>query len=135
LKSRAVVLAASGEFTPTRKHPAQQREIAEHDAHHVSIPVLDLPAWSHKETTTAIARAAVQIAFDPLVEQPDGLETLAYLRLPGPSGYRSRYDATALDRVVDYCAQSSSKHTFVAFRNIDRFENARYVMTKLGIDV
>ena len=42
----------------------------------------------------------VHIAFDPLNEQPEGLEELAYLRLPGPAGYRSRYDAAALARVI-----------------------------------
>jgi hypothetical protein len=51
--------------------------------------------------------------------------------MAGPSGYRSRYDATALDRVVESCRKSPAKHTFVAFRNIDRYDNSRYVIDKL----
>ena len=43
-------------------------------------------------------------------------------------------DASALDRVVSYLQSAKAKQIFVAFRNIDRFENARYVMGQLGIE-
>jgi uncharacterized protein YecE (DUF72 family) len=135
LKSHAVVFAGSDTFAVSRKSRAQLRAFAEYAAEHVVSPVLDLPGWSRKELDAAIGSLQVTLAFDPLVEQPDGTDKLAYLRLPGPAGYRSRYDATALDRVVAFCKQARFKHTFVAFRNIDRFENAKYVMTKLEIGI
>jgi uncharacterized protein YecE (DUF72 family) len=134
LKSRAVVFSAAEDFSATRKTKTQVSAFTEYVAQHVKTAVLDLPGWSRREIESAIGAAAVPIAFDPLAEQPEVVEGLAYLRLPGPSGYRSRYDPAALDRVVAYCKQTRSKHTFVAFRNIDRFENAKYVMTKLGIE-
>jgi uncharacterized protein YecE (DUF72 family) len=135
LKSRAVIFAASEEFSATRKHKKALREFAEHVSEHVSGPVLDLPGWSRKDLEASLGALAVPIAFDPLQEQPSKLGAFAYLRLPGPAGYRSRYDATALDRVVAFCKTLQVKQTVVAFRNIDRYENARYVMTKLGIEV
>jgi uncharacterized protein YecE (DUF72 family) len=134
LKSRAVVFTASDDFTATRKTKKPLLEFAQYVAEHVTAPVLDLPGWSRKELETVLGSLPIAIAFDPLNEQPKGQGALAYLRLTGPSGYRSRYDANALDRVVTYCKEATVKHTFVAFRNIDRFENARYVMTKLGIE-
>jgi uncharacterized protein YecE (DUF72 family) len=134
LKAKAVVFAASEEFKPSRKTRTILRDFAKYVVEHVSAPVLDLPGWPRKEIASAVANPAVHVAFDPLVDQPAGREALAYLRLSGPSGYRSRYDPSALDRVVEFCEASKAKHTFVAFRNIDRFENARYVMTKLGIE-
>jgi uncharacterized protein YecE (DUF72 family) len=135
LKSRALVFAASETFTPSRKTRTQLRAFAQHIATQVSTPVFDLPAWSRKELESALGSLEAPIAFDPLAEQPDDACQLAYLRLPGPSGYRSRYDPAALDRVVAFCKNARAKNLFVAFRNIDRFENARYVMTKLGIEV
>jgi uncharacterized protein YecE (DUF72 family) len=134
LKSRAVVFAASEQFTASRKTKPVLRAFAEHIAKHVSGPVLDLPGWSRKEIASAIGDAEVNVAFDPLAERADASSKLSYMRLAGPSGYRSRYDAGALDRVVERCEASTAKQTFVAFRNIDRFENARYVMNKLGIE-
>ena len=130
LKGQAVVFAASHEYEPSKKSRLQLKDFVKHVAKRVPQAVLDLPGWSNKELRAIVGTAPVHIAFDPLEEQPD-VKGLAYLRLPGPSGYRSRYDATALERVVEYCQGSSAKHTFVAFRNIDRYENARYVMGKL----
>jgi uncharacterized protein YecE (DUF72 family) len=135
LKSRAIVFAAAEEFVATKKHKKALREFAEHVSEHVSAPVLDLPGWSRKDIEAALGELPLPIAFDPLQEQPSNLGAFAYLRLPGPAGYRSRYDASALDRVVAYCKTLKVKHTVVAFRNIDRYENSRYVMTKLGIEV
>jgi uncharacterized protein YecE (DUF72 family) len=133
MKSRAVVFCASDDYTASRKTRKELRTFIEYAAEHVPSPVLDLPGWTRKELDSLIGTLAIQIAFDPLNEQPNEASKLAYLRLPGPSGYRSRYDPTALDRVVAYCKKTRSKHTVVAFRNIDRFENAKYVMTKLGV--
>ena len=135
LKSRAVVFAAGEDFGANRKTKPQLSEFAAYIAEHVKNPVLDLPGWKRRDLESAIGSAEVHLAFDPLLEELEGLDRLAYLRLPGPSGYRSRYDPAALDRVVRFCEKARSKHTFVAFRNIDRFENAKYVMTKLGIEV
>jgi uncharacterized protein YecE (DUF72 family) len=133
LKSHAVVFAAADTFVASRKSKQQLRAFAQYVIEHVPVPVLDLPGWSRKELDAALGTLPVSLAFDPLVEQPDSVEGLAYLRLPGPAGYRSRYDAAALDRVVAYCQKTSSQNMFVAFRNIDRFDNAKYVMTKLEL--
>ena len=132
LKSQAVVFAAAQDYVPSKKTKPVLKEFIKHVAKRVPHAVLDLPGWSNKELRAVVGTAPVHIAFDPLEEQPD-VKSLAYLRLPGPSGYRSRYDAAALERVVEYCEASSAKHTFVAFRNIDRYENARTVMGKLGV--
>jgi uncharacterized protein YecE (DUF72 family) len=134
LKSQAVVFGAAESFAASKKARAQLRAFAEYATEHITSPVLDLPGWPRKELDAVLKSLAVQAAFDPLLEQPSELGALAYLRLPGPSGYRSRYDAAALDRVVAFCNEARSKNLFVAFRNIDRFENAKYVMTKLGIE-
>jgi uncharacterized protein YecE (DUF72 family) len=134
LKSRAVVFSAPGEFVASAKTRKLLGAFVKHVVSLVQAPVLDCPGWSHEDLVTLVGKAKVGIAFDPLSEQPKRLAPVTYLRLPGPSGYRSRYDAVALDRVVRYCQSAKTKQIFVAFRNIDRFENARYVMAQLGIE-
>ena len=130
LGSRAVVFAASEAFSPSRAHRTRLRAFAEHIAGKIDRPVFDLATWSRKEALTALKDLPVCVAFDPLTEAPDAAE-FAYARMAGPSGYRSRYDAAALDRVVERCQNSAAEHTFVAFRNIDRYENSKYVQAKL----
>lgn len=131
LKTAAVVFAANEEFQPTKPNRARLRAFAEHVAGSIKRPVFDLPSWSRKEALATLKRDDVFLAFDPLSETGDDGE-LAYVRMAGPSGYRSRYDAAALDRVVEHCQRSRAKHTFVAFRNIDRYENSKYVLKKLA---
>jgi uncharacterized protein YecE (DUF72 family) len=130
LKSYSIVFAANEEFGPTRPNRMRLREFADHIAGSITRPVFDLPSWSRKEAIAALKGADVCVAFDPLNEAADDSE-FAYARMAGPSGYRSRYDATTLDRVVEQCQRSPARHTFVAFRNIDRYENSKYVMGKL----
>lgn len=134
LHSRAVVFSASSDFTPSAKTRAQLKTFVKHIASHVPGAVLDCPGFPYDELVTLVGKAKVCVAFDPLLEQPKKLPAQTYLRLPGPSGYRSRYDAPALDRVVSFVQAAKAKNIFVAFRNIDRFENARYVMAQLGIE-
>ncbi len=131
LKCFAVVFAAAEEFEPSKANQTRLRAFADHVAGAVKQPVFDLPSWSRKQALSALKNDAACIAFDPLSEAPDDGE-LAYARMAGPSGYKSRYDAAALDRVVAQCKSSGAAHTFVAFRNIDRYDNSRYVLEKLS---
>lgn len=134
LTSRAVVFCAPAEFVASAKTRKALATFIKHVVSIVPAPVLDCPGWSHEELVALVGKAKVGVAFDPLSEQPKRLAASTYLRLSGPSGYRSRYDAASLDRVVSYLQGAKAKQIFVAFRNIDRFENARYVMSQLGIE-
>lgn len=131
LKSRAVVFAATEAFEPSRVNRTRLAAFAEHVERKIKHPVFDLPSWTRKEALSALKGRAVHVAFDPLNDAPDRGE-FAYARMAGPSGYKSRYDAAALDRVADQCRASAAEHTFVAFRNIDRYDNSRYVIGKVG---
>lgn len=131
LKCFAVVFAAAEEFEPSRANRTRLRTFAQHVAGAIQRPVFDLPSWSRKEAKAALKNESACVAFDPLSESPEDGE-LAYARMAGPSGYKSRYDAATLDRVVLQCQSSGAKHTFVAFRNIDRYDNSRYVLKQLS---
>jgi uncharacterized protein YecE (DUF72 family) len=133
LNSKAVVFCAPESFGPTAKSRTTLKTFIKHVTQVVPHPVLDCAGWSYDELCALVGKAKVGVAFDPLREQPKKLGALSYLRLPGPAGYRSRYDTAALDRVVSFCEKAKTKHLFVAFRNIDRYENARYVIGQLGL--
>ena len=132
LKSQVVVFAATEDFKPTRANRTRLRAFAEHFAGKLKRPVFDLPAWPRKDAASALSKLDVCIAFYPLTDEPEAKSKFAYARMAGPSGYKSRYDAASLDRVVELCKKSAAQHTFVAFRNIDRYENSKYVRTRLS---
>ena len=72
-------------------------------------------------------------AYDPLQDDaPPAKADLAYVRLPGPAGFRSRYDEGSLERVVEHVKASTAKSTVCVFHNIDMHANASRARELLG---
>lgn len=97
--------------------------------------VLDLPAWKPEQVVATSEDKPVVAAYDPLSDEPPaGREELAYIRLPGPAGHRSRYDDDAMDEIAEHCraAAEVSETPFCVFRNIDMHANALQLMGRLG---
>lgn len=96
--------------------------------------VLDAPFWPRAQVDK-LCEATGAIAARPALElarAPDG--TMAYLTMPGPAGFRSRYDDDALEEAAGVCRRSTSKTTVVVFRNIDMEANAKRMRALLGVD-
>ncbi|MEM6963062.1 MAG: DUF72 domain-containing protein, partial [Myxococcota bacterium] len=83
----------------------------------------------------SIAKSRLVAAYDPLQDTPPPAKGLAYIRLPGPAGKRSRYDDESLERIADHVReiQDSCEEIFIAFRNIDMHTNATALRKRLKI--
>ena len=57
---------------------------------------------------------------------------MAYLTLPGPAGYRSRYDEDTVDQIGAICKRSGAETTLCVFRNIDMEANAKGLIEVVG---
>jgi len=77
-----------------------------------------------EEYPGSIGQLRTDHSADPLKADPPRCEKLAYLRLPGPSGYRSRYAEASIEEIARHCARSPADLTLCVFCNIDRFVNA-----------
>ena len=62
---------------------------------------------------------------DPLRHPPFGKVPRGYYRLPGPAGYKSRYEDPALDAVADVIRNTQSAETFVLFANVDMYADSK----------
>jgi uncharacterized protein YecE (DUF72 family) len=96
--------------------------------------VLSLSGWKLSEVLAAIdGKKNVIPAYDPLQDEFTSAKTeLAYLRLPGPAGHRSRYDETSLEKVVAQVKASKAKTTVCVFHNVDMHANATRARELLG---
>lgn len=90
--------------------------------------VFDLPAWKTEQIAGIDDR--VVPAYDPLREDSTPSGDLAYVRLPGPAGHRSRYDEAAVERLVEHLGTLDKATVFCVFRNIDMHANAAAVLKK-----
>lgn len=131
LKALALVFVADPEFGPTRPNRTKIRNYFQSLPQGLPQPVVDLPSWSMDQIETTLKNPDIAIAFNPLKEEPSQLNDLCYLRMPGPSGYRSRYDQDAMNTIAQYCKTSKAKTTFCVFRNSDRFVNCKSVLAAL----
>jgi uncharacterized protein YecE (DUF72 family) len=92
--------------------------------------VLDIPSWKPDQVASIDAR--VVAAYDPLKEAAPEPNGVAYLRLPGPAGHRSRYDEASMDKIAEHCAGIAAETVFCVFRNIDMQANAQQLVKRLG---
>lgn len=134
MNALAVVFAAAPEFTATRPNKSAVKKFVESLPARYPKAVLSLGGFKLAETLACIdAKKNVIAAYDPLVDDPPPSKgDLAYIRLPGPAGFRSRYDETSLERVVDHVKASKSKATVCVFHNIDMHANASRARELLG---
>lgn len=97
-----------------------------------TLAVLDAPHWSASQVDRLCEGAGAIAAHDPLrlAAAPSG--DFAYLALPGPAGFRSRYDEDSLSRLADVCRRSTAKTTLCVFRNIDMEANSKTLLELLA---
>ncbi len=131
IKSRALVFTEEGSFGPSRPNRTRLRKFFRALPEGLAQPVLDLPHWTYAQIESVIGDSDTVIAYDPLKTEPPADDKLAYVRLPGPSGYRSRYDEASIEKIARRCLRSPAEVTLCVFCNIDRFVNATSARTLL----
>jgi uncharacterized protein YecE (DUF72 family) len=95
--------------------------------------VLDAAHWDPDEVEEVAAAAKALPARDPLAH---GLSKakVAYYRLPGPAGHKSRYEDHSMEKLGELAA-SATHHTEATyvFTNVDMTQDAKRLMRALGI--
>ncbi len=134
MNAQAVVFAAPPEFAPTRPNKSAVKKFVESLPARYPKAVLSLGGFKLADTLAAIdGKKNVIAAYDPLQDDASALKAdLAYIRLPGPAGFRSRYDEGSLEKVVEHLRASKAKLTLCVFHNIDMHANATRARELLG---
>ncbi len=133
LSSRGVVFAADESFKATKATKSALKSFV--DALPPKMPpvVLDLRGFRTAQIEELGAKRPVIPAYDPFADEPPRAGKLAYLRLAGPAGHRSRYDDAAIDKLAEHCREVAKRveTVLVVFRNIDMQANAQALRKKL----
>lgn len=131
LDALALVFRVPEEVALTRGVGARAKDVLKGVSRSL-IPVLDAPHWSAAQVAKICEGAGAVAAQDPLTlaRAPSG--KLAYLTLPGPAGYRSRYDEESIARVADACRRSKAETTLCVLRNIDKEANSKMLLELVG---
>jgi len=80
--------------------------------------------WDADDAASLAAEAKVIAARDPLahgmIDAP-----VAYYRLPGPAGHKSRYEDPAIEKLAELAQEAKHKDATYVFTNVDMFADAK----------
>jgi uncharacterized protein YecE (DUF72 family) len=125
LEAKVAVFVAPPEFLPNRTNKGALREflvgVRERFDRVVFEPV---PGWDPDDCDTLTKDVGAIAARDPLTT---GLSKLpvAYYRLHGPAGHKSRYEDPAIERLAEIARTAKHEDATYVFTNVDMFADAK----------
>ncbi len=125
LQASVAVFVAPAEFAANRANKAALKEFFASMKKRIERVVWEPPvAWDADDAEALATEAGVIAARDPLTH---GLSSapVAYYRLPGPAGYKSRYEDPAIEKLGELARKSTNKEATYVFTNVDMFADAK----------
>jgi uncharacterized protein YecE (DUF72 family) len=125
LQARAAVFMAPPDFPNTRANKSALREFLKNVRKQFDTVVWESgPAWKADEADDLAAETDTLAARDPLHH---GLSKrdVAYYRLPGPAGHKSRYEDPAIERLAEIAQGGLEQNATYVFTNVDMFADAK----------
>ncbi len=125
LESQTAVFVAPPDFTSARANKLALKEFLRLVGRHFQRVVFDVSAAWDPEEADEIAEESKALAVrDPLAS---GLSkrNVAYYRLPGPAGHKSRYEDPAIERLAEIAAGNVEQAATYVFTNVDMFADAK----------
>jgi len=125
LEARTAVFVTPPEFTPTKANKAVVKEFLSGVKSRFDRVVFEPSSgWDADECDDLTNDVGAIAARDPLVH---GLSKLpvAYYRLHGPAGHKSRYEDPAIERLGEIARTAKHTDATYVFTNVDMFADAK----------
>jgi uncharacterized protein YecE (DUF72 family) len=125
LLATTAVFVAPPEFTGSRWNKAALRDFLQGVRKKFERVVWEPPmGWDPDDADTLASEAGVVAARDPLAHGTSSLP-VAYYRLPGPAGHKSRYEDPAIEKLAELARVAKNKDATYVFTNVDMFADAK----------
>ncbi len=125
LEAKTAVFIGPPEFTATRPNKAALTEFLIGARKHFDRVIFEPSSvWDPDDADALAADAGALAVRDPLSH---GLskKSVAYYRLPGPAGHKSRYEDPAIERLAEIAKRATHKDATYVFTNVDMFADAK----------
>ncbi len=132
LAARIAVFTCPPELEDSRANRAAIKEFLGEVKKRFERIVLEVPpTWESTAAVDLALAAKVIPAVDPL---SFGLAEakVAYYRLPGPAGHKSRYEDPAMERLAELALGARHDEAFYVFTNVDMAQDARRLKRAIG---
>jgi uncharacterized protein YecE (DUF72 family) len=125
LDAKTAVFVAPNEFTSSRTNKSVLKEfLAEVKTRFDHVVFEPGEGWDLDDCDKLAEEVGAVVARDPLVQ---GLSKrdVAYYRLHGPAGHKSRYEDPAIERLSEIAADAGHETATYVFTNVDMFADAK----------
>jgi uncharacterized protein YecE (DUF72 family) len=133
LEAKSAVFVAPADFPNTRPNKSALRDFLKNVRKQFPTVIWDSgPAWKADEADDLAEETSTLAARDPLHH---GLSkrSVAYYRLPGPAGHKSRYEDPAIERLADIAQSGGTQDATYVFTNVDMFADAKRFKRAMGV--
>lgn len=125
LEADLVVLVAPPDFTATRPNKTAVKDLLASVRKKFGRVVFEpSPGWDPDEAEALAHDAGAIAARDPLTSGISKRD-VAYYRLPGPAGHKSRYEDPAIDKLGELARSARDQDATYVFTNVDMFADAK----------
>jgi uncharacterized protein YecE (DUF72 family) len=125
LSARTAVFVAPPEFTSSRANKSVLKEfLADVRKRFDTVVFEPSEGWDLDDCDVLAEDAGAIVARDPLVQ---GLSKrdIAYYRLHGPAGHKSRYEDPAIEKLSEIAGEAPHETATYVFTNVDMFADAK----------
>ncbi len=125
LESKIAVFSSPPEFAHNRANKAAVKDFLAGVRKKFDRVIWEAPlTWDADEAAAIAADAKVIAARDPLLHGLTGAP-IAYYRLAGPAGHKSRYEDPAIEKLALLARDAKHKDATYVFTNVDMFADAK----------
>ncbi|WP_394838967.1 DUF72 domain-containing protein [Pendulispora rubella] len=133
LVASTAVFVAPPDFSSSRANKAMVKEFLGSIQRKFDRIVWEAPtSWDPDDAASLAEDAGAIAARDPLT-QGIGEGAVAYYRLPGPAGHKSRYEDPAIERLADLARSAEHDDATYVFTNVDMFADAKRLKKALKL--
>ena len=133
LDAATAVFTAPPDFAQTRANKAALKEFLQQVRSQFEHIVFDAgPVWNPDDADALAEDTGTVACRDPLSH---GLSkrSVAYYRLPGPAGHKSRYEDPAIERLAEIAGGNLEQDAKYVFTNVDMFADAKRFKKSLDL--
>jgi uncharacterized protein YecE (DUF72 family) len=125
LDARTAIFVASADFASSRVNKAAVKEFLSSVKRKFDRVVWEPPpAWDADEAEGLATDSGAIAARDPLISGTSRA-AIAYYRLPGPAGHKSRYEDPAIEKLGEIARVDETQDMTFVFTNVDMFADAK----------
>jgi uncharacterized protein YecE (DUF72 family) len=133
LESKLAVFLAPAEFSQSRANKSALKDFLKDVRSRFPTIVFELgPQWPADDADAVAEETDTIAARDPLLQ---GLSKrkVAYYRLPGPAGHKSRYEDPAIERLAEIAQSADHSSVHYVFTNVDMFADGKRFKRAMGL--